>query len=434
MGRYAVALLTAFMALNFADKAVFGLAAAPIINEFHLTNAQFGAIGSCFFVFFSLSALIVGRLGDGKWPHSWLAWLAAIWALAQAVASTASAAGTLVVSRLVLGAGEGPAFPLATHVAYGTCADGKRASLTAVILAGVPVGISLAALGLTPFVLAFGWRAAYALLAVLSVAWAVVWLTLPPAHRVEPEAAEHERLPMRALLGNRLTLGAMLGALACYLANAVALVWYPNFLVVGLGLAPAVGGSVLAAAWGTQIPVCLLSGWFTSQLVGRAADRASLYGRVGTIGVALTGVSLLGMASSWLTAAIACAAASLCAMVTAFISLTPLVAEVAPAAMRSTALGAFVAVYTTVAGVGPWLFGLLVDQASNPAAGYRQALLVLGTLLLVVAAACFVLCVHVASPRSCVRVRPRFERRFGAAPRPARGTTTRARRIFARAP
>lgn len=392
MVRYAVALLTAFMALNFADKAVFGLAAAPIINEFRLTNAQFGAIGSCFFVFFALSALIVGRLGDGKWPRTWLAGLAAIWAVAQAVAAASAAAGTLIVSRLILGAGEGPAFPLATHVAYGACADRRRASVTAVILAGVPVGISLAALLLTPFVLAFGWRAAYALLAVLSVAWAAVWLAAPAAERVEPETIGPERLPMHALLGNRLTIGAMLGALTCYFANAVALVWYPNFLAVSVGLAPSASGPLLAAAWATQIPVCLLSGWFTSQLIGRAADRATLYGRVGTIGVALTGASLLGMGFfSGTAVVVACIAASLCAMVTAFISFTPLVAEVAPAAMRSTALGAFAAIYTITGGVGPWLFGLLVDQAPNPASGYRQALLLLGTLLVAASAACTIL-------------------------------------------
>lgn len=51
MGRKAwttVVLVFLFMLINFADKAVIGLAAGPIIKDLHLTNEQFGQIGSAF--------------------------------------------------------------------------------------------------------------------------------------------------------------------------------------------------------------------------------------------------------------------------------------------------------------------------------------------------------------------------------------------------
>ena len=57
-----VGMMFFFMLINFADKAVIGLAAVPIMTELKLTNAQFGSIGSAFFFLFSTSAVLVGFL------------------------------------------------------------------------------------------------------------------------------------------------------------------------------------------------------------------------------------------------------------------------------------------------------------------------------------------------------------------------------------
>jgi hypothetical protein len=38
-----------YMLINFADKAVVGLAAVPIMQELELTPRQFGLVGSSFF-------------------------------------------------------------------------------------------------------------------------------------------------------------------------------------------------------------------------------------------------------------------------------------------------------------------------------------------------------------------------------------------------
>jgi hypothetical protein len=48
-----------YMLVNFADKAVVGLAAVPIMQELELTPKQFGLVGSSFFFLFSLSAILV---------------------------------------------------------------------------------------------------------------------------------------------------------------------------------------------------------------------------------------------------------------------------------------------------------------------------------------------------------------------------------------
>jgi hypothetical protein len=55
-----VALLFLFMLINFADKAVIGIAAVPIMQELRLSPRQFGLVGSSFFLLFSGSAIVTG--------------------------------------------------------------------------------------------------------------------------------------------------------------------------------------------------------------------------------------------------------------------------------------------------------------------------------------------------------------------------------------
>jgi MFS transporter, ACS family, D-galactonate transporter len=58
--RVIVALLFLFMVINFADKAVIGIAAVPMMQELRLSPSQFGLIGSSFFLLFSVSAIVTG--------------------------------------------------------------------------------------------------------------------------------------------------------------------------------------------------------------------------------------------------------------------------------------------------------------------------------------------------------------------------------------
>ncbi|MFC7760231.1 hypothetical protein ACFQY4_21050 [Catellatospora bangladeshensis] len=81
--RAALALLMAFMMINFADKAVLGLAAGPVMTEFGLSNTEFGLLSSAFYLLFSASAATVGLLGDRMPAGTLLTGLALTWSAAQ---------------------------------------------------------------------------------------------------------------------------------------------------------------------------------------------------------------------------------------------------------------------------------------------------------------------------------------------------------------
>ena len=139
-----VALLFLFMLINFADKAVIGIAAVPIMQELQLSPRQFGLIGSSFFLLFSVSAIVTGFIVNRVQTRWALLTMGLVWALTQFPMLGAVGFATLVACRVALGAGEGPAYPVALHSAYKWFPHEFRTLPTAIIAQGAGIGIMVA--------------------------------------------------------------------------------------------------------------------------------------------------------------------------------------------------------------------------------------------------------------------------------------------------
>ena len=137
-------LLFIFMRINFADKAVIGIAAVPIMQELELTPREFGLIGSSVFLLFSLSAIVTGFLVNRMQTRWVLLIMGLVWALTQFPMLGTVGFATAVACRVALGAGEGPAYPVALHSAYNWFPDELRTLPTAIIAQGAGIGIMVA--------------------------------------------------------------------------------------------------------------------------------------------------------------------------------------------------------------------------------------------------------------------------------------------------
>src|SRR5271156_1332940 len=78
-----VTLLFLFMTINFADKAVIGIAAVPLMDELDLSPREFGLLGSSFFLLFSLSAIVTGFIVNRVETRWALLVMGVVWALSQ---------------------------------------------------------------------------------------------------------------------------------------------------------------------------------------------------------------------------------------------------------------------------------------------------------------------------------------------------------------
>src|SRR6516164_8893824 len=131
-----VGLLFLFMLINFADKAVIGIAAVPIMRDLQLSPRQFGLIGSSFFLLFSVSAIVTGFIVNRVQTRWALLAMGLVWALTQFPMLGTVGFATLVACRVALGAGEGPAYPVALHSAYKWFPNELRTLPTAIVAQG----------------------------------------------------------------------------------------------------------------------------------------------------------------------------------------------------------------------------------------------------------------------------------------------------------
>src|SRR5690349_17121863 len=158
-------LLFLFMVVNFADKVVVGLAGVPIMNDLKLDAGQFGELGSSFFLLFSISAIIVGFIVNRVQTRWVLLAMAIIWSLAQFPMVGTVSFTTLLICRIVLGAGEGPAFSVAAHAIYKWFPDEKRTLPTAILSQGSAFGVILAVPALNWVIVNHSWHYAFGALA-----------------------------------------------------------------------------------------------------------------------------------------------------------------------------------------------------------------------------------------------------------------------------
>ncbi|HEX7927204.1 MAG TPA: MFS transporter, partial [bacterium] len=224
-----VGLLFLFMLINFADKVVVGLAGVPIMHELGLTPVQFGQLGSSFFLLFSISALALGFVVNRVKTKWVIAVLAAVWALTQFPMVGNVGFSVLLASRIALGAGEGPAFPVAIHAVYKWFPNEQRTVPAGILSLGSAVGVFSAAPVLTYMIFSVSWHAAFGLLGAVGLVWVVLWLLLaeegPISDAPATGAVASERIPYRRLFASGTVLGTLIAGWVAYWGLALGLTW-----------------------------------------------------------------------------------------------------------------------------------------------------------------------------------------------------------------
>ncbi|MFF3935856.1 MFS transporter [Streptomyces phaeofaciens] len=432
------ALLVVFMMVNFADKSVLGLAADPVREDLGLSASAFGLANSAFFLLFSICGAAVGLLADRVRPKWLLLTMAVLWSLSQAPLVLGGGLAVLVASRVLLGAAEGPAYPVAQQTTLSWFPNHRRNLPGALIVLGITLGVLVAAPVLTWVIHEHGWRTAVAVVAVAGAVWALLWIPFggegpyaavrdgetpapvpadgpgagagadrsvhgsgaaygsgaDPAttgrgtdRAVEEAEAMAERggaargTPYRRILATRTWIGATAAYFGTYWVIAFCLVWLPSYLHDGLGYSTATSARLLMLVWGLSGVVVLGQAGLTGWLLRRGTSSRRARGGVGGI------LLLVGAAACLALPAAPAGAATVVLLVAGFgcagamgsVAATT-VAELAPADRRGGALGIMNAVVTTAGLIAPTLIGHLVDTQGT--AGYRQALLITGVLLL----------------------------------------------------
>lgn len=378
------------MLINYADKAVVGLSSVQIMQELNLSHAQFGMLGSAFFLLFSASGVAVGFLANRCSSKTLMGVMGVIWAAALLPMSMVSSFAVLLGSRVVLGAAEGPAFPVAVHAVYKWFGDRHRALPTSVVASGAAFGAGIIAPLITWIIVHHGWHAAFGALGAAGLAWACLWGVFaeegPGAGSAGSAAAR--AVPYRQLVLSRTALGVYLAGFAAYWVIALNLVWLANYLIKAVHMSPGDAAWVIALPSIMQMVLAPAIAYLSQRLSESGLSSRISRGALGTSCVMVCGISMACLpwvAMGALKIFLLGLSFSIGSVI--FTLGSTLIGEIAPASQRGAMLGIANSIHTLAGLCAPVAMGLVVDINADPAAGFRTGYLYAGILVAALGAA-----------------------------------------------
>ncbi|GAB7126959.1 MFS transporter [Silvimonas sp. JCM 19000] len=397
-------MLLLFLAIMIvaADKSVFAFAGVRIMDDLQLSPTVFGGLGSAFFVLYPVAGVACGFLANRVAARWILLGLALIWAACQLGVALGHTVTGLFICRLLLGIGAGPSTALIQHACFKWFAPQERVLPAAGINTGLMAGILLSAVTLPWLISHHGWRTAYAVLAGLSLAWALLWLWLGREGQVA-EAAQHlvidtemDAQPLRHayrhLLLNRSFIGVTVLGFVGYLLSGLGFSWNPVWMQKGLGYSAQQTGVRVMLIMLLVIGWMLAVSWWSQRLLKRgASQRLTLVGLpvgccvIGGVALALLGLHLpLGALGKLVLAGVGMVMLN----VQQSFGIT-VCGEFSPPAQRGAVLAVHLALTTCAGMVAPVLAGYLVHAAHDDIAyGFENTLAVVGMATVIVALAC----------------------------------------------
>jgi MFS family permease len=380
-------LLFLFMLVNFADKIVVGLAGVPIMTELKLEPEQFGLLGSSFFFLFSISTIVVGFIVnrvDTRWV---LLALAAVWALTQFPMVGEVGFTTLLICRVILGAGEGPAFSVATHAIYKWFPDEKRTLPTAILSQGSAFGVILAVPALNWIIVNHTWHYAFGALGVVGLMWVAAWLMLGkegPLVQTVAMAAADPRVPYFQLLTSRTFIGCCAATFGAYWALSLGLTWFTPFIIKGLGFSQKDAGLISVLPWVFGAAVVLFAGWISQVMMTRGFSTRGARGVLGAAPLIVGGLILAAMPyvqGTGLLVALLVLGSGLSGAI--YVVCPPMIGEFTPVSQRGAVIAIYGAIFTLAGILAPFVMGKVIQNAATPVEGYLTGFTINAVILIV---------------------------------------------------
>jgi len=383
-----VALLFMFMMINFADKIIIGLAGVPIMTDLKLTPKEFGLVGSSFFFLFSISAVVTGFIVNRIKSKTALLVMGIIWALVQFPMIGTVGIELLIACRIVLGAGEGPAYPVALHAAYKWFPNAQRALPGAIISQGASLGVIIVVPILTWIITKYSWHHAFGALGVAGLLWVVAWAIFGKEGEIKDTpiagGSSSDQVPYSLLLLNPTNLASWASYFGAYFGLALVLSWFTPYLIKGLGFSQQTAGYMTMLPFVGGFFVVIASSMLSERMMKNGASSRLARGLFTGACVALGGLALLiepHIPNTSLKIVLIVAGVVLPSVV--YVLSPAILAEFVPLGQRGAMLGINSAVGTAAGIIAPFVMGSVVEGAATAAEGYSLGFTICGVVTLV---------------------------------------------------
>ncbi|PFO08686.1 hypothetical protein COJ85_02985 [Bacillus sp. AFS076308] len=379
--------------LNYTDKSVLGLAAEPIMSELNLSYDQFGLVGSSFFAAYAVGSIILGTL-TYRFNSKYLLMMIAIgWTISLASAYFVETLTHLILLRVVLGFFEGGTLGLClVHLAR-WFTSAQRGVATAIMTSGTTVGTYLAAPLLVMGITNLGWQHTFALLGLVSFAWALFFFFMreePKQPLVEDvkSLASNKEVPFKYILKvliNPYVLSIFLVGFVSMWITTWVLTWAPTYLTKIVGLEPQSMSLIFAGMGITGTVFAICAGKFTDVLFKKNKSLIKSYDRV-LVTVLLVGAASYAMTTIVSSPVLACIFLGLGLVMNT--SLLPLNTTIKTLIIPKNLVGSVTGISLSIASmagiIGPWITGYLITLAGDDVrSGFNSGVLVIVSLYVV---------------------------------------------------
>lgn len=187
-------LLLTLVSINYIDRAALSVAMPMIAQEFALTPERQGLILSAFFWTYLFAQMPAGVLADRIKPRILIAAATIGWGFFQGIAAFSTGWMSLLVTRLGLGAAEGPIYPAGSKLNALWLTPNERTRGASLLDSGSALGSGIGAVVVAGLIALFGsWRDAFLVAGLGTMAcgaWA--WWYIRNAPREHPRIGEGE--------------------------------------------------------------------------------------------------------------------------------------------------------------------------------------------------------------------------------------------------
>lgn len=161
--------------ITYVDRVNVGTAAPVIKADLGLTNTQLGLIFSAFAYPYAVFQIIGGAMADKWGARRTLFVCGLIWAAATVATGFVGGVVSLFLARFILGFGEGATFPTATRAMQSWVPKDQRGFAQGITHSFARFGNAVTPPLVVLLMFYVGWRGAFVILGIASIAWVVVW-------------------------------------------------------------------------------------------------------------------------------------------------------------------------------------------------------------------------------------------------------------------
>ena len=373
-----IALLCAAFMIAYFDRQNFSLAlsAPDFRNFFRLSDDGRGLLNSAFFWSYALFQIPAGWVVDRWGVKRPFAIGFALWSLFAACTAWAGTTGQLFAIRFALGTGEAVNTPAGMRWIRLNVNSRKHGLVMGLYQASAKIGPAIGAPLTVGLMLAYGWRAMFAIFGLGAIVWLVPWLLLvrDDEKALEKRVVKKEQaraINFRELMRSRAMWGIIIGTFCYNYFNYFCLTWLPAYFLDRRGLSlQSMGWFTGFSYWGFAV-VAIVAGYAADRMIERGSNAIFTRKAFVIAGFLIAATEMIGAASSSNTVAIFFAIFSLSGLGLA----TGNYWALSPAILPGAPPGSLAAVQNCAASVPGIVAPLLTGWLKQATGGYSAAML-----------------------------------------------------------